>query len=280
MTQDPPPGAYPPPDAYPPPVGYPPPGAYLPPVGYPPPVGYLPYPQPYRVGGAFSWAWNRFTSNAGAAIVSTLLYVIVLIGLGIINRFIFEAVASDEATSRSPGEFDDFAARFSSYVTSPGGIATVLGWIAIAVALGVMQSAYFPAMLDIADGRTVHIGSFFKPRATGKVVVATLIVEILCWIGFGLCLVGGILARALLLFTIVALLDHHLSAVEAVKASYRIAKANFGKALLAVLVIYVTYVVGALACGVGLLAAVPVAALFLTYTYRHLSGGQVAPRTP
>src|SRR6185312_15900363 len=81
MTQDPPPGAYPPPDAYPPPVGYPPPGAYLPPVGYPPPgaylppvgypppVGYLPYPQPYRVGGAFSWAWNRFTSNAGAAIV-------------------------------------------------------------------------------------------------------------------------------------------------------------------------------------------------------------------
>ena len=132
-------------------------------------------------------------------------------------------------TSRSPGEFDDFAARSASYVTSPGGIATILGWIAIAVALGVMQSAYFPAMLDIADGRTVHIGSFFKPRATGKVVVATLIVEILCWIGFGLCLIGGILARALLLFTIVALLDHHLSAVEAVKSSYRIAKANFGK---------------------------------------------------
>jgi uncharacterized membrane protein len=93
-------------------------------------------------------------------------------------------------------------------------------------------------------------------------------------------LIGGILARALLLFTIVALLDHHLSAIEAVKASYRIAKANFGKALLAVLVIYVTYFVGALACGVGLLAAVPVAALFLTYTYRRLSGGQVAPRTP
>jgi len=68
--------------------------------------------------------------------------------------------------------------------------------------------------------------------------------------------------------------------VLAVKASYRIAKANFGKALLAVLVIYVTYFVGALACGVGLLAAVPVAALFLTYTYRRLSGGQVAPRTP
>ena len=82
------------PDAFPPPGAYPPPVGYLPPVGYPPPVGYLPYRQPYRVGGAFSWAWNRFTDNAGAAIVSTLLYVMVLIGLGVINRFIFEAVAS------------------------------------------------------------------------------------------------------------------------------------------------------------------------------------------
>jgi len=38
--------------------------------------------------------------------------------------------------------------------------------------------------------------------------------------------------------------------------------------------------VGALVCGVGLLVAVPVAALFLVCAWRQISGGQVAPLTP
>ena len=84
-------------------------------------------------------------------------------------------------------------------------------------------------------------------------------------------------AHALLLFTIVALLDRHLPALEAVDASYTIAKANFWKSLLALSVAYVTLAVGILACGLGLLIAIPVTALFLVYTYRRLSGGQVAP---
>jgi uncharacterized membrane protein len=142
----------------------------------------------------------------------------------------------------------------------------------------VIQSGYFAGLLDIADGRPVNIGSFFKPRSAGNVVVATMIVEVLTWIGFGL--IGGILARARLLFTIVALVDGRGSAVDAVKTSYGIAKANFGKALLALLVIYAIFFVGALACGIGVLVGIPVAALFLTYTYRLLSGGQVSAAAP
>ena len=46
------------------------------------------------------------------------------------------------------------------------------------------------------------------------------------------------------------------------------------------LVIYAIAMVGALACGIGLIVAIPVAALFLVYTYRKLTGGQVAPLTP
>jgi uncharacterized membrane protein len=41
-----------------------------------------------------------------------------------------------------------------------------------------------------------------------------------------------------------------------------------------------TVFVGALLCGVGLIVAVPVAALILVYAWRRLSGGQVAPLTP
>ena len=39
------------------------------------------------------------------------------------------------------------------------------------------------------------------------------------------------------------------------------------------------HLVGFLLCGVGLLVTIPVAYLFLVYTYRRLSGGSVAPAT-
>ena len=258
MTQVPPPGAYPPPSAYPPP-GYPALGR-----------------QPYRVGAAFSWAWERFTKNAATMIVSTLIYVVVLVGVGVLNRFAYEAVTSATVTARSPGQIDDFAARFASYITSAGGVVTVLGWIVITVVVAVFQCGYFAGVLDIANGRCVTIGSFFKPRNVGSVILAGLIVEIVTWIGFGLCVIGGIIARTLLLFTIVVLLDRNLAARDAIGASYRIAKANFWMALLALLVAYLTLAVGVLACGVGILVAIPVTALLVVYTYRSLTGGPIA----
>jgi uncharacterized membrane protein len=50
--------------------------------------------------------------------------------------------------------------------------------------------------------------------------------------------------------------------------------------LLAWLIIGVITTVGAIVCGIGLIVALPVAALFLVYTYRKLGGGQLAPLTP
>ena len=131
--------------------------------------------------------------------VATLVYIIVVVALGVFNRFLYEAVASDAVTTRSPDQIDDFAARFASYITSAGGVVTVLGWIVITVVLTVMQSAYFAGMLDVANGHQVKMGSFFKPRSVGNVIVAGLIVEVVTWIGFGVCVIGGIIARTALI---------------------------------------------------------------------------------
>ena len=84
----------------------------------------------------------------------------------------------------------------------------------------------------------------------------------------------------MLIFTVVALLDRNLSAVDAVKTSFELSKANFGNAFLTWLVMIAIVFVGALLCGVGLLVAVPVAALFLVFAWRRITGGQVAPLTP
>ncbi|MFV9633002.1 hypothetical protein [Mycobacterium neumannii] len=280
----PPPGGYPPP---PPPGGYPPPGAGYPPPGqggYPPVGGYPPpggpgFPgaQRYSVGEAFSWAWGKFTSNAAALIVPTLVYGIIVVGLqGLFGTL--SAVVDPGSTSYS-SDGDGFS--FSYNVDSPASIAiTILGWIVALVVGGLIQSAYYNGMLAVADGQPVTIGSFFKPRNVGAVIIASVIVGLLTSIGFALCVIPGFIVAIFTMFTVIALLDRNLSPIDAIKTSFDIAKNNFGQVLLTFLVIFVVTLVGALLCGVGLLVALPLVALIEVYAYRKLSGGQVADINP
>ncbi|MGC1806688.1 MAG: hypothetical protein WA752_22345, partial [Mycobacterium sp.] len=61
---------------------------------------------------------------------------------------------------------------------------------------------------------------------------------------------------------------------------YGLVKANVGATLLSLLVQGLILVAGFIACGIGVIAAGPVALLIQAYTYRRLSGGPIAPHTP
>ena len=283
----PPPGGYPPPPTgtgYPPPQqgGYPPPqqGGYPPthPGGYPPPGGPgFGGAQDYSVGNAFSWAWSKFSNNAVPLIVATLVFGLIVVALQVIFGFLSAAVSPDSTTYMS----NDSGFSFSYNVSGPASIAvSVIGWIVALVVGGAIQSAYYSGILDIADGRPVSIGSFFKPRNVGSVIVASVIVGILTSIGFALCVLPGLVVAIFTMFTVIALLDRNLSPIDAIKTSFDIAKNNFGAVLLTFLVILVVAIVGALLCGVGLLVAIPLVALIEVYAYRKLSGGRLAELNP
>ncbi|HEX2284598.1 MAG TPA: hypothetical protein VHI10_07185 [Mycobacterium sp.] len=291
----PPPGGYPPPPqqgGYPPPPhqgGYPPPpqqGGYPPPPqqgGYAPPqAGYPPTPggaPAYSIGDAFSWAWNKFTKNAVPLIVATLVYAVIAgVIYGIIYGLAF-ALAPDTVTT-----YDSYDTGFEYSTSASLGAASlavlVIGGILMLVVMAAIQSAYLAGSLDIANGQPVTIGSFFKPRNVGSVILATLIVGILTSIGYALCVIPGLIVAIFLLFTTVAVVDRNLGAIDAIKHSFEIAKANFVQVLLTWLMVFVITFVGALLCGVGLLVALPVATLFLVYAYRRLTGGQLAELNP
>ncbi|MGV0849787.1 hypothetical protein [Mycolicibacterium phlei] len=286
----PPPGGYPPP---PPPGGYPPPpppqqGGYPPPpppggAAYPPPPGGYPPVQgfggapAYSVGDAFSWAWGKFTANAAALIVPTLVYAVIVGVMQFVFGFLSAAVAP-ESTSYTA---TDSGFAFAYNVDSPASLAiTILGYIVALVVGAAIQSAYYGGMLDVANGTPVTIGSFFKPRNVGAVIIAAVIVGILTSIGFMLCIVPGFVVMVFTMFTVVALLDRNLAPIDAIKASFDVAKSNFLQVLLTMLVVIAVIVVGALLCGVGLLVAAPLAALIEVYAWRKLTGGQVADLNP
>jgi len=286
----PPSGSYPPPPGgYPPPPGSypPPPGGYPPPPGsYPPPQGNYPppgYPVPgapgfgapaYSVGEAVSWAWNKFSKNAAAILVPTLVFGVVYA----ILQGAIQAISTAFSTVDSSSYSDGYSASVS--LGLGGIVVSVLGGIVMVIVTAVVQSAYIGGMLDIANGQPVEIGSFFKPRNVVNVIIASILSSLIVFVGVLLCIVPGVIATILLLFTTAVVVDRNVSGIDGLTTSFNIAKANFGPVALTWLTTIGIGILGVLACLVGLIVAYPVIGLVTVYAYRKLSGGFVAPLTP
>ncbi|MEI6700042.1 MAG: hypothetical protein WCK99_13675 [Mycobacteriaceae bacterium] len=308
MTQPPNPGDYPPRPSYgpPPPRGYPPPPGYGPPPpgwgyppppgwGYPPPPGTYPPPPPgygpqanrYSVGEGLSWAWQKFTKNAVPLLVATLIFGLLL--AAVIGLFIWLITAVSPSTF---AEYDTANGVIESATSGFSGAATgalMLGWVLFAVLTAAIASAYYSGLLGIANGQPARLSSFFRPRNVMSVVIASLIIGVvssLVTFPIGLVpfigrfsVVFGAAVSIFTLFVTIAIVDHNLSPIDGIRASFSIAKSRFVDVLLAWLVSQALLFGGAFVCGFGLLLTVPVSLLFLVYTYRRLSGGSVAPAT-
>lgn len=280
-------GGYPPPQQPPPGGGYPPPpppgpGGYPPPQhggypqqgGYPPAGPGFPGAQAFNVGEAFSWAWNKFTKNAGALIIPAFVYVVIAaIIVGITYGLAF--ALAPETTYESYGNNFSYEANFGFMSI----LVLIIGYLVLIVAAAAIQSAYLGGLLDIANGQPVTAASFFKPRNTVNVIIATLIIGVASAIG-SFCFILGLVIGIFTLFTTVIIVERNTSPIDAIKQSIEITKNNLVQVILVWLVAGVIGVVGALLCGIGLIVALPVAALFVVYSYRYFTNGHIAPATP
>jgi uncharacterized membrane protein len=232
-------------------------------------------PPQFNVGDAVSWAWNKFTQNAVTLIVPVLGYAVALAILGVIVGFVPGVLGQHTDTSCTDTYGNTYPC--TSITPGPASFAVwVIGCILIFVVAVFMAAGLVTGCLDIADGKPVSIGSFFKPRNLGPVFLTALLVALGTWIG-SLCIIGGLIVGFIAQFAIAFVVDRSLSPIESIKASFATIRSNVGGALLSWLVQFAIVLVGELLCGVGLLVALPVAVLIQVYTYRKLSGGQVVP---
>ena len=231
-------------------------------------------PAQFNIGEAVSWAWNKFTKNALALIVPVLVYAIVLGIFGAIAGVVPALLGQSTSTSYT----DSYGNTYGSGTMVTYGAASyavmAVGYILIFIVAIYMAAALITGALDIADGKPVSIGSFFKPRNLGPVFLTALLVAVASGVG-SLCIIGGVIVGFITQFAIAFVVDRSLSPVDSIKASFATLKSNFGGALLSWLVQYAIVLVGAFVCGIGLLVAFPLALLIQVYTYRKLSGGQV-----
>jgi len=164
--------------------------------------------------------------------VSVLVYGLIV---GVIASIVQFSALGLADTSGSSYSADDAGFSYSYNVTSlgPASIAIlVLGYLVLLVVAAAISSAQYVGLLGIADGQPTTIGSFFKPRYIGPMIVLTLIVGVLVGIGYVLCVIPGLIVALFAMFAHPILVDRNLSPIDSLKASIEIVKANVGQVIL------------------------------------------------
>jgi uncharacterized membrane protein len=189
------------------------------------------------------------------------------------------------ATADVPSADGDYGSSFAAGLGTVGTL--VLSIVSFVFGIFV-QAAFLSGGLDLADGRPVTVGSFFKPRNFGTVVLAGALLSVISvvlnlpsllpsFLFALLSFVAIIVFTFFALFTIAFATDRGLPPIDALKASVSTVRAHIGDTLVSFLVQGLVIFLGFLACGVGIIVAAPVALLIQVYTYRRLSGGPIAP---
>lgn len=250
----------------------PPPGGYAPPP--PPPGGYAaPPPGGYAApapssGGAdlvmdgVKYGWKKFTQNVGPFIAGGAIW---LIGFGIIAGILYGVLIVGTIAAGDSG---------ASQVGFSFGWALMVGIIALLAVF--IQAAFLNAALRVAAGQVLTVNDFFKLPNMGAALGTAIIVGIASAIGYALFTLPGIAITIFTMFAIVIALDKGLGPVDAIKASIDMVKNNFVPVLLLALAVYVISAIGGAICGIGLLAAYPIAYLAVVYVYRKLQFQNVA----
>ena len=255
----------------PPPPGQPAGWAAAPP---PPPAGAA-GPGAYNAPEAIGCGWNKFKANPGPLLIGTLILMVVAgavsFAANLIATGLFVSDPSTVVNSNGTISINGGSGFFARVLVSMV-ISLVVGLIAQLILAGLVKGA-----LDTVDGKPVSIGGMFLGWDKGAVLVAAVIVSVATAIGTLLCYLPGLVVGFLTSYTMFFVVDRAMAPVDAVKASISFVVANLSNTLVYYLLGVLVVIAGAILCGVGLLAAVPIVILGAAYTFRRLHGQPVAP---
>lgn len=251
----------PPPPNQPPPNQPPPPGWGQYPPGPPPGPG----PNNFDAPEAIKYGWRAFTTYAGPLLGASLLIILISAAIQLVGNLagggqIFEfRVESGE----------DFEFNFS--------MTGLVFQLLSSLASTFLSACLIRLTLDIVDGNEVSIGAMFSRIDFLQVLIASILLSIAMTIGLLLCVLPGLVVLFLTCFTTYFIVGNGEDAITAIKSSVSLVSSNIGNVLLLAVLGFLCFVLGLLACCVGVIVAAPVVGVATGYTFRVLQGQPVRP---
>ena len=246
----------------------------------PPSDGYYGAPPPpnpsqgWSVGAAVNYGWTKFQANVGQIIlagIAVLVGVAIFQGLGFVIRNIL--VQDPECTGSvidNTFKCTDGSGFFISLLASA--VSSFLFFLVYQV----ISAGIIRGSLGITEGRNFEFSEVFKTDKIGPVIITSLISAAIVFVGTLLCIIPGIIASFMLSYALYFVIDKDMAPVDALKASFNLVKDNLGEAFVWAIVAFLIVIAGFIACLVGAIVAIPVSIIGTAFTYKKLTGQEVA----
>jgi uncharacterized membrane protein len=249
-----------------------------PPPPGPGPGAPMPPQQPWDLGAALSYGWNKYVANVAQIIIAALVLVVGIAVIAIVGALLIGLLVSPGTAECS---YDSSGAwRCETDDRTPFLVAMALNLLLGAVLFVVAQivgAGLIRGALAITEGRPFEVAEVFRTDRLGPVVVTSLILGAATFVGLLLCYVPGLVVAFLTSYSLYFVIDKGLAPVDAIRASVDLVRNNLGTTIVWFIVGGLIAAAGSLICGVGLLLTLPIVLIGTAYTYKTLTGQPVAP---
>ena len=202
-----------------------------------------------RVGDAVSYGWAAFKKSPVQLVVVALVVLVV----GALTSGIGNAVSRESAI-------------FGVLVQLAGYIVSMI------LSLGLIRVA-----LKVTRGEEVDVADLFKSDQLGPYIGASILFGLMVGIGFIFCIVPGVILAVVFGFYGYVILEQGAGIGAGFTRAAEITKGQRGTVLLLGLAFIGINLLGAIACGLGMLVSYPITVVAGGYAYRVLSNQPVAP---
>ena len=183
-----------------------------------------------RVGDAISYGWAAFKKTPGPLVVIALVVLVV----GALTSGIGNAVSRESAVF--------------------GVIVQIAGYVvSMILSLGLIRVA-----LKVTRGEEVDVADLFKTDQLGPYIVASILFGIMVAVGLIFCIVPGVILAVIYGFYGYVILGRGVGVGEGFSHAAEITKGQRGTVFLLGLAFMGINLLGALACGAGLLVSYPI----------------------
>jgi hypothetical protein len=229
-----------------------------------PPAGAVNATDDYELdlGDCITRAWGLLKSDFWPIVGCSTLVLIALAGINQLFGLITNPIINEMVTSRN----------FSVH-----GILIVVGVTIVSAPVStIFMAGLFKYYLKLIRGETAGVGdafSGFGPQ-TGQLILLSLVQMTLVLVGYAFCVVPGIYLSVAWYFALPLVIDRGLNFWDAMQLSRCLVNKHWFIVFAAMLVFGLLSMLGIIACGIGILATLPIGMIALMYAYETIFGAQ------
>jgi hypothetical protein len=218
-----------------------------------------------------SEAWNLFTQQWSAWVLMILVMYLVVFAvslpfIGIIAMMAPTAPSGDEFPMEPVFPVGLLALYPVIYVVILGAVSYLLGGL-------------YNAAFKQLRGESISVGDLFSGGPYfARMLGALLLIAIGAGIGSIFCLIPGLIVYGMTFLAYPMIVEGGRGAIDAIKDSIEITKRDWIMFTLFAVALYLLASAGVIACGVGVLATMPLLPLTQALAYRDLVGMRGAQR--